>query len=539
MQLPIERVNVSALKKAMTIKYMPMGADEPLKLTDYKEDGTYLVVPRQFGLEYCRREGIEYVDGSSFGCSVKFPKVPAARDYQVETLKLISNSLDSYFDFIFRARTGWGKTAGALIAAADRGVSTIILVDQENLKDQWIATLVDLFGFAKNDVGIIQGKVCTYEGKAVTIAMVQTLSQKQYTQEVYDYFGMVIVDEVHIIGAPTFSTVLFNFPAMYRFGVSATPKRRDGLQKVLEHHLGRVRVYVDDKHDKSSVYIAEHDSVYSWYANTSPKIGRFITEVSDDGARNLLVAEAVIHLYDTGRDVLVLSDRIEQLQHLKSLCYYSGISETEMGLYAGYTPTYMYAKDPTPLRRPEGYVRGLQYTPISLQLVSKRNNKRSLEHVKENAKIIFSTYGMFSKGVDEPRLSGGVDATPRSQAEQVHGRILRVEDNKPMPIWITIADTSSYRSLHSLHGRIAGYIKNNAELHTWAPNEDSILCHENTLKAEMLAAIHRLKSMQIQACADGSGHELVTKEQEIRRSFSRVSGSRAGIRSATSARKAV
>lgn len=525
MKLPVERINVVALKRAMTVQYMPMGAEEPLHLANYREEGTYLVVPRQFGLEYCTREGIEYLDDTSMGHEVKFPKTPKPREYQVEPLKLISNSLDSYFDFIFRARTAWGKTAGSLIIAAQRGVSTIILVDQENLKDQWVSTLVNLFGFRKEDVGIIQGKKCSYEGKAVTIAMVQTLSQKQYPQGVYDYFGMVIVDEVHIIGAPTFSKVLFNFSAMYRFGVSATPKRRDGLQKVLEYSLGRVRVYVEDKHEKSSVYVAEHDSVYSWYANTSPKIGRFITEVAEDGSRNLLVAEAVAFLYDTGRDILVLSDRIEQLQQLKSLCYYLGIPDAEMGLYAGYTPTYEYAKDPTPKRKPEGYVRGAPYTPVCLQLSSKRNSKRMLEHVKEQAKVIFSTYGMFSKGVDEPRLSGGVDATPRSQAEQVHGRILRVGANKINPIWITIADTSSYRSLHSLCGRITDYVKNNAEMHTWAPNEDSVICEANTIKAEAAEAIKALKSMQIQTNSDGLS-TLVTLRGQIESVRSRVTNIR-------------
>lgn len=514
MRLPIELIDVAALKRAMTVHYLPMGAEEPLHLENYREEGTYLLVPRQFGLEFCTREGIAYVDDTSTGSVVSFPRIPAAREYQVETLKSISNTLDGYYDFIFRARTGWGKTAGALIVAAERGVSTIIFVDQENLKDQWIATLVNLFGFAREDVGIIQGKKCIYEGKAVTIAMVQTLSQKRLPQEVYDYFGMVIVDEVHIIGAPTFSSVLFDFSAMYRFGVSATPKRRDGLQRVLEHSLGRVRVCVEDKHDRSLVYVAEHGSVYSWYANTSPKIGRFINEVSEDGSRNLLVAEAILHLYDTNRDVLVLSDRIEQLQQLKSLCYYLGVPDAEMGLYAGYTPVYVYEKDPTPKGRPEGYVRGTEYTPVSLQLKQKRNSKRALEAVKTQAKIIFSTYGMFSKGVDEPRLSGGVDATPRSQAEQVHGRILRVEDNKPTPIWITIADTSSYRSLYALSGRIAGYVKNNAEMHTWAPNEDSIICEAMTIKHEALEAVSRLKSMQIQINSGGL-NTLVTSAEQV------------------------
>lgn len=512
-KLPIELVNVDALKKAMTITYSSMGVEEPVDVLNYRLEKDYIAVPRQFGISFCKREGIELNDQTSLGVKVKFPKTPTPYAYQLGPLKEVETCLNSYYDFIFRARTGWGKTIGSLLIAARFSVSTLIVVDQENLKEQWIDSLVRHFGFTREDIGLIQGKKCTHEGKAVTIAMVQTLSQKSFPQSVYDYFGMLIVDEVHIIGAPTFSSVLLSFSAGYRFGVSATPKRRDGLQKVLDHSLGRVRVYIEDEHDKSSVYVAEHDTVYSWYANTSPKMGRFISEISEDSSRNLLVAESACFLYDTGRDTLILSDRIEQLRSLKSLCYYMGVPDEDMGLYAGYTPQYFYEKEPTPMRKPEGYVKGLDYTPISLKLISKRNKKTHLAEVKTKAKIIFATYQMFSKGVDVPRLCAGVDATPRSQAEQVQGRILRKQANKARPIWITIADTASYRSLFALAGRIGDYVKNNSEISKWSPEQDTTPCNAKDLKRETLEAVSRLKSMLIETNKDGLNTLATRREQ--------------------------
>lgn len=529
MKLPIERVNVAALKHYMTLSYLPMGAEEPIALECFRQSTGYLEVPRQFGIAYCHREGIDYEDHTSQGVAVTFPKVPVPRDYQVGPLQSISECFETYYDFIFRARTGWGKTLGALLIASRLGVSTLIVVDQENLKDQWIASLVNHFGFSKEDVGVIQGKKCNYKGKAVTIAMVQTLSQKQFPQEVYDYFGFLVVDEVHIIGAPTFSSVLLQFSAAYRFGVSATPKRRDGLQKVLDYNLGRVRVYVEDEHDRSSVYVMEHDTVYSWFANTSPKVGRFITEIAEDGSRNLLLAEAVMALYDTGRDILVLSDRIEQLQQLRSLCYYMGLPEEEAGLYAGYRLEYGYEKDPAPARRPKGYERGAEYTPIILKSISKRMKKSELKQIKENARVIFSTYGMFSKGVDEARLNGGVDATPRSRAEQVHGRILRQVAGKMRSIWVTVCDTSSYRSMFSLTGRLADYVKNNADVHRWSPEIGKIPCTANQIKTEAFEAVKRLKSLRIETSPDGL-NTLATPSQQIEAVRQRVSGTKAPAR---------
>jgi Type III restriction enzyme, res subunit len=515
MSIPLEYVDVGHVQRALTIDYLPMGADAPLEVRAFEIDATYAHVPRQFGITLCRERGIPYEDCTSIGVAVKFPKTPKEREYQVGPLQLISGAFQTYYDFIFRARTGWGKTIGSLIAAARLGRSTVILVDQENLKDQWVESLVTHFGFKVEDIGIIQGNKCTHEGKAVTIAMVQTLSQRKYDQSVYDYFGTVIVDEVHIIGAPTFSMVLLRFSASYRFGVSATPKRRDALQKLLDYNLGRVRVYVEDEHDPSAVYVAYHGSVYSEYANRAPKIGRFINEVTEDAARNLMLAESIAYLYDTGRDILVLSDRIEHLSHLEALCYYLGIPSEEMGVYAGYSLQYGYDIEPAPARRPEGYQRGVEYTPLSLQLISKRAKKPELERIKTTARIIFATYGKFSKGVDEPRLSGGVDASPRSTAEQVQGRILRKVDGKLRPIWITIGDTASYRSLFALSARIDDYVKNNAVVSTWSLERGKEQCNPKQLKAKTLAEVKRLKFLRVEMNSDGV-NTLLTRGQQIR-----------------------
>lgn len=518
MAFPIERVNVARLKQACTIQIRPMGEPEPIDILTYKIVKDYIHVPRQLGLQVCRREGIEYEDQTSPGHAVKFPFIPEPRDYQIEALLDIDATMDDFYDFLFRARTGWGKTFGSLIVAARRGISTLIIVDQENLKDQWIKTLVEGFRIDPKNIGTIQGDTVKFAGCPVTIAMVQTLSQRTFTREIYDYFGLIFVDETHIIGAPTFSKVLMDFSAGYRIGVSATPKRRDGLQKMLDYHLGKVRIYIDDEHDENSVWITEHGTCYSWYANVSPKVGRFINEISEDGARNLHIAESASYLYDTGRDVLVLSDRIEHLKHLMSLCEYMGIPAEDMGLYAGYNPIYGYDKEATPSRRPVGITKHedgkVYFTPVSLQLIAKRTKKKVLEDIKADARIIFATYGMFAKGVDVPRLNGGVDASPRSTAEQVHGRILRKVEGKLRSIWITIADTQSYRSLHGLLGRIPDYLRNNAKVFRWSLNEGEELCNVKALKAELREEVDRLKSMRIET-SKGGLHTLVTQSDRV------------------------
>lgn len=503
MAIPVASINVAQLRKDCTLRYRPMGAEKDELVHAYYEADGYIHVPRQLGLRICRRNSIPYEDQTSAGFPVSFPRLPEPREYQIDPLVELGQIADDYFDFLFRARTGWGKTVGGLLFAARRGRTTLILVDQDNLKDQWIAALKQHFGLTDENIGIVQGKVCKYEGCPVTIAMVQTLVQRQYPPEFYAYFGTLIPDEVHCIGAPTFSQILFDFPATCRVGISATPKRRDGLQKALDYHLGRVRLYVDDEHQKNSVWIAETESVFSFYANTSPKMGRFINEIAEDAERNLLLSGATQHLYDMGHDVLVLSDRIEHLKSLMVLCEYQGIPEEDMGLYAGYNPVYRLAKDATPPRRPMGYERGTEYTPVALQSIAKRTKVSTLDDIKKNARIVFATYGMFQKGVDVPRLTGGVDASPRSTAEQVHGRILRGEAGSTRSIWITIADINSYRSVHGCAQRLTDYLGNNAELFHWSLEEGEIPCHGTETVAEYRDLAKRLRSMRIEMDSDG------------------------------------
>src|SRR5512137_1787122 len=136
MALPAELVDIAALTRALTINYQPMGAEESSKLSMIERVGDMIHVPRQFGLDICARQKIQYEDRTSAGSSPKFPKAPKPRDYQVEPLLQLQEACGDFYDFIFRARTGWGKTIGSLILAQRIALTTLVLVDQENLKDQ-------------------------------------------------------------------------------------------------------------------------------------------------------------------------------------------------------------------------------------------------------------------------------------------------------------------------------------------------------------------------------------------------------------------
>lgn len=518
MALPREHVHIQTLTKKLTARHQTLGSDDSTLVQGFLLDREYIHVPRQFGLDYCARHHIPYDDETSGGFAIDFPKLGTPRDYQVQPLNAIIDSFDLHYDLIFKAHTGWGKTFGGLWVAQQFATTTIILVDQENLMEQWLEALELHCGMTieNGHVGIVQGDKCNYEGRSFVIAMVQTLSRKQYDPAFYAYFGFVIFDEVHTVGAPTFSVVLLDFPAMYRLGVSATPKRKDALQKLLTYSLGKIRVAADKEHDESAVYIRDHHTIYSWYGNISPKTGRILNEVANDGSRNLLIAESVVSLYETGRDGLLLSDRIEQLKHVQSLLYYMGVEEDQLGLYAGYDPIMRYAKEPKPMRKPnylEKHEDGEEYyTPVSLQLISKRIPKKVLAERKANAGILSATYGMCAKGFDEKRLRFGADLTPRSEVEQIHGRILR-DETRETAIWVTIRDTHSYRLLYSFMRRIKGYLKSNGRMYAWPTDGELTECHEDDVLDEAGRMHETLQQCQIRTLKDGR-NIIVTPQQE-------------------------
>lgn len=374
----------------------------------------------------------------------------------------------SHVDIRAEAATGKGKTVMSLEVARLLGVTTLIIVDQEFLKNQWVDTLVDLFHVDPDEIGIVQGKQRDWGGKSFVIGMIQSMYDRDLPQDFYEYFGYCIFDEGHTVGAEQFSQVLLNIPASVRLSISATPERTDELETVLEANLGKVQVTLTAKHKESTVRYVEYDgSSYSWYANSSKKSGRYLSEIAAEPARNHMLAQVIKELYDTGRDVLGVGDRTAQLPAIKAILIQLGIPDEEIGIVAGNVGTFRYAKDDSPRRKPEGYHRGAPYTPIKIQYIEKRVPKPELERRKTECRIVLATYGMFEKGVDEPRLAAGVDLTPRSKARQLHGRILRKHKGKLVPIWTTVRDINSFRAEHQFAERLLEYERSNAEVYKW------------------------------------------------------------------------
>lgn len=461
----------------------------------------YIGLPRVRGLKLISSD---YEDRMSRGTAVKFRKKVSLRDYQIPFVEAMLDAAESRGDFVAEAATGKGKTVCGLSVAQRLACTTVVLVDQENLMEQWVERCVEHLGMRPEEVGIVRGPRCEYRGRAIVIAMVQTLVRRAMPDDFYDYFGCAIYDECHTAGAPTFSRALMMFSAHVRFGLSATPDREDSLQRLIEWNLGPVGARLTSELARSCVYIRESTGVYSFRVNHSKMTGGFINELVDDGERNLLIVQSVKWLYESGRDVLVMSDRIEHLCSLMAMSSALGIPDHDLGLYAKSKTAFRYEKDPRPARRPDFLLKGAEYSPVRLSLLQKTVPKPDREAAKNKARVLFATYGVMAKGVDVPRLSAGIDATPRSEATQVLGRVLRAVSGKLRPIWVTVADVNSFRSLYQLSNRLADYEASNAEVFLWDPTKGRKRLDVKAYRRELAARISLLRQSQITTSLDGN-----------------------------------
>ena len=209
----------------------------------------YLGVPRAYGMS--RFPWLRVDDRRSLGETISpTPRLPDPNNERVKDPILQGAFMDAMLaganslnHFTAMASTGSGKTVVGLRTAALLGRKTLIMVHLERLMDQWLDEISTHLGLPPEKIGTVQGPKCQWQGRDFVVAMMPSLSQRNdYSREFLRSFGTIIVDECHRVGTPMLSTCAPMFPAKYRIGLSATPNRKDGGDRVLFWHLGPISV---------------------------------------------------------------------------------------------------------------------------------------------------------------------------------------------------------------------------------------------------------------------------------------------------------
>jgi superfamily II DNA or RNA helicase len=297
---------------------------------------------------------------------------------------------------------GFGKTILSLKIVSDLKVKTMIVVHKEFLLEQWVERIAEFLPTAR--VGRIQGTTVEVADKDIVIAMLQSLSMKEYEPSVFEGFGLTIIDETHHIAAEVFSQALFKIVTPHMLGLSATMERKDGLSKVFKLFLGEI-VYSAQREKIDNVVVHKvlfksSDEAYSatetnWKGET--QFSAMVRKVCEFAPRNEFLLQVLSHLLEDSRNaqIMLLSQNRSLLDYL-----HTAITSRQLG-EVGF------------------YVGGMKQTAL----------KKS-----ETCRIILGTFAMAEEALDIKTLTTMVFATSRTDVTQAVGRILRVKHERPMVV---------------------------------------------------------------------------------------------------------
>lgn len=222
-----------------------------------KDTDGYIQVPRGLReriVEECDKSGI-IVDISDKRETGRPIRVSFKGDLRTQQ-ELAAEKLLTYSDGVLSAATAFGKTVVCSYLIAERKVSTLILLQSKDLLNQWVDELNKFLDIKEeppeyetktgrkkkreSTVGILHGNKNTLTG-IIDVAMVGSMYSKGKFNELIHSYGMVIMDECHHAASKTSMELLQEINAKYVYGVSATPKRGDSLDKIIYMMLGPLR----------------------------------------------------------------------------------------------------------------------------------------------------------------------------------------------------------------------------------------------------------------------------------------------------------
>lgn len=390
-------------KKKVTIRPVVNGdyGVAPPAIKVFKQSKQNVCFPRYYGQEHF---GVNVPDRRPEPSPARFSFEGTLRDStrQNEAFSIAVDAMNKKGGGVLSLPCGYGKTTVALAIAAHMGVRTMVVVHKEFLANQWKERITQFCPDAT--IGIIQqDKVDTHCD--ISIAMLQSLSMREYPVDMFETFGMVIVDEAHHICAKVFSQAFFRFCPKYTLGLSATPERKDGLTNVLYWFLGP-SILTIERELRGRTIVKTIDFTCDQFL-MPPPVTRFgkvslvnmITELVEMYERNEFILEIARKYAKGSRRILILSDRRLHCEFL-----HDNLKDIGCGLYMG----------------------GMKAAQL---------------HESSQQKIIVGTFSQAHEGLDIPELDTIMLVTPKSDVKQAVGRILRETNGKKNdPIILDIRD---------------------------------------------------------------------------------------------------
>jgi len=420
------------LTKALLIPNKDFGKrkSEPEYYEAYSEDSSGILIPRNFDISSYL--SINIIDKRVDGLHVDFPEHnrPLYAHQAGVSHKVILNPRDQ----IIRSPCASGKTIMAINIISRLKRKAVVIVPSELLLFQWVEQVYEELGI---EAGAYYSK--KKDIRDITICLIHSLFRKDYGDiKGFEDVGLVIADEVHQMGAMSWSKGIKPFSAKVRIGFTAT-LRGDSLDSLLFWHFGEVTHHIKRKDlirqgiillpdiltleyngkdivkPEKSAYCPVCDLTFysrrdvcvncksTHVQRTYDYVGT-CSAIARSEARNDIIVDAILKCLSHNRHPLIIVNRVAHVKVLQELFEKQGRTVN---------PLYENHKD---------------YSKVGV------------------ADITIAMYAMSKQGLDASILDTLLIAFPLSNkgmVEQCAGRISRISSNKRKPLVMDIRDTAT------------------------------------------------------------------------------------------------